>query len=434
MKKALLVLDNPHREMRGMYAISNRLKKKGIFSYIVSKNTFTDWYDIFEPDFVILPRASSPFFSFIKKNYLKTKIIVIPIEHGGGDQEKVLNHNFGAKFSLNKKIDTAIEFASLILVGGENQKKWMSDAIPNLSNKIKVVGTLSSDHWFKLKKKPIKKLKIGICTTFKSIFLTANFDSTIKILYDHLSEDYVSNRWRLNFQNYEIRYLSHLLEVIDLLVNSGYEVEIRPHPHENWNGWLRWLKSNKNKEKISLNRSIDITSWIDSLSVCITSFSTTTFDCISRGVPTISIDKFIPDEIISSLPKNKNPLTNEFSWRPNSLQEIKNLILKLQSNKIDISPNLENANSFIKKNFFWPREKSTASICVDYILNLDDKEIKNKKKNLNTIFKTPLILLKIMCKDILNYFFHPRKSNLLFIFSFKIWYSAYKFNKEINSK
>ena len=31
-------------------------------------------------------------------------------------------------------------------------------------------------------------------------------------------------------------------------------------------------------------------------------------------------------------------------WRPNSLQEIKNLILKLQSNKIDISPNLENAN------------------------------------------------------------------------------------------
>ena len=92
MKKALLVLDNPHREMRGMYAISNRLKKKGIFSYIVSKNTFTDWYDIFEPDFVILPRASSPFFSSIKKNYL-VKIIVIPIEHGGGDQEKVLNHN-----------------------------------------------------------------------------------------------------------------------------------------------------------------------------------------------------------------------------------------------------------------------------------------------------------------------------------------------------
>ena len=72
---------------------------------------------------------------------------------------------------------------------------------------------------------------------------------------------------RLNFQNYEIRYLSHLLEVIDLLVNSGYEVEIRPHPHENWNGWLRWLKQIRIKKR-SLNRSIDITSWIDSLSVC----------------------------------------------------------------------------------------------------------------------------------------------------------------------
>jgi len=31
MKKVLLIVDNPHREMRGMVAILKRLRKKNIF-------------------------------------------------------------------------------------------------------------------------------------------------------------------------------------------------------------------------------------------------------------------------------------------------------------------------------------------------------------------------------------------------------------------
>ena len=102
--------------------------------------------------------ATSPFTTFIKKNHFNTKIIIIPIEHGSGVEEKVLTHNFGQNFCSHQKIDSAIQLASLILVSGDNQKKWISRACPSLSEKIKVIGTLSSDHWFK-KKKKIKKLK-----------------------------------------------------------------------------------------------------------------------------------------------------------------------------------------------------------------------------------------------------------------------------------
>lgn len=430
MKKALLVVDNPHREMRGMLAISQRLKKNGIFSYIVSKNTFNDWFEIFNPNIVILPRSTSPFISFIKQNYLNTNIIIIPIEHGSGVKEKVLNHNFGPNFYLKKRVSSAIELASLILVSGENQKEWITDTMPSISEKIKVVGTLSSDHWFKPVKKLDKNKKIGICTTFKSIFFSSAYDSSFKILYDHLSENYQTNRWRLNFQNYEMHYLGCLYEAIDQLTSVGYEVDIRPHPHENWNGWCQWIKSAKNNKKISLNRDVDLTNWIDGLSACITTFSTTTFDCISRNVPTISLDKLVKDEIIK-LSKNKTPLIGDFSWRPDSLDEMKSLINKAQNNDLDVSPNQKAAEIFMKNNFFWPREKSSATYSVEHILKLINFKMKIKKRTFYSTIKIPLILTKIILKDLRDYFFHPRKSNLLFCFSFKVWYSAYKFNKNI---
>tara|TARA_B100000989_G_C19524086_1_gene465829 strand:+ start:1629 stop:2927 length:1299 start_codon:yes stop_codon:yes gene_type:complete len=430
MKKALLVIDNPYREMRGMFAISQRLKKNGIFSYIVSKNTFNDWFDIFKPNIVILPRATSPFISFIKKNYLNTNIIIIPIEHGSGVKEKVLNHNFGQNFFLKKKVNSAIELASLILVSGENQKEWITDTMPKLSDKIKVVGTLSSDHWFKPMKKLDKTKKIGICTTFKSIFFSSAFNSSFKILYDHLSENYQLNRWRLNFQNYEMHYLGFLYEAIDQLTRAGYEVDIRPHPHENWNGWLQWIKSVKNNKNISLNRDLNLTDWIDGLSVCITTFSTTTFDCISRNVPTISLDKLVKDEIIK-LPKNKTPLTGDFSWRPASLDEMKSLINKAQNNELGITPNPKAAEIFMKNNFFWPREKSSATYTVEHILKSINFKMKIKKRTFYSLLKIPLIFIKIIFKDLRDYFFHPRKSNLFFCFSFNVWYSAYKFNKNL---
>ena len=55
MKKAPACLDNPHREMRGMLAVSQRLKKN--FSYCESLKThFIIGTKFFNPDFVILPK------------------------------------------------------------------------------------------------------------------------------------------------------------------------------------------------------------------------------------------------------------------------------------------------------------------------------------------------------------------------------------------
>ena len=87
---------------------------------------------------------------------------------------------------------------------------------------------------------------------------------------------------------------SVLFETIDKLSKAGYDIDIRPHPHENFDGWKYWFKFLKDKKNISLNRDTDITKWIDSNHVCITTFSTTSLDCIARNIPTISLENLLP--------------------------------------------------------------------------------------------------------------------------------------------
>tara|TARA_B110000027_G_scaffold74089_1_gene79016 strand:- start:13561 stop:14856 length:1296 start_codon:yes stop_codon:yes gene_type:complete len=430
MKIALLVVDNPHREMRGMVGVSKRLKKKNIFTHIISKTSLNDWYAIFNPDIVVLPRATPTFMPFIKKNHLHTKIVIIPSEHGSGFENKMLSNIFGRSFVHTGKINSSIELAFLILVGGENQKNWILKAMPILSNKVKVVGTLNSDHWLKPQKNKLKKNKIGICTSLKSLFLATRFTSTHKLLYDHLSPDYKANQWRLEYINFEQHYLSVIFEAIDKLTDAGYDIDIRPHPHENFEGWKHWLKSVKNEKKISLNRDIDITRWIDSKHICITSFSTTSLDCIARGVPAISLEKLFVDNI-ARLPKIKTPLTSDYSWNPSSLEEMMRMIEKASNGKLEVSPNIKSSENFMKNNFYWPRDKSSATLCADEIFNLINKKDIQKKRRLNFLLKTPLLLLKIILRDLRD-FFGPRKSNLLFVFSFRVWYSSFKFNKDLN--
>ena len=433
MKKVLLIVDNPHREMRGMVAILKRLRKEKIFAYIASKISLNEWCAIIEPDVVVLPRSTgNPYKPFIEKNYNNIAIIIIPSEHGSGIEKKMLTFSFGNNFLNDGKVDSAIDLVSLILVGGENQRKWILNTLPKLSNKVKIVGTLNSDHWLKPKKvKKLKKIKVGICTTFKSLFLSTKFKSPHKLLYDHLSPNYESNQWRLKVLDVEQHYLSVLFETIDKLSKAGYDIDIRPHPHENFDGWKYWFKFLKDKKNISLNRDTDITKWIDSNHVCITTFSTTSLDCIARNIPAISLEKLVADQV-ARMPKFKQLLTGDYSWNPSSFDELIKLIERVKNRDLEPSPNFTSAENFMRANFYWPRDISSATLCANEIFTLLSKNTIKRNRSIISMTKIPVALLRIIFRDIRDFFFGPRKSNLLFIFSLKMWRSSFKFNSDLD--
>ena len=427
MKRVLLVVDNPHREMRGLVAVWLRLRKKGIFAHIASKKNFNDWYALLLPDAIVVSRGTAEIKPFLEAKAAETEVVVIPSEHGNGFEQKVLNNAFGPGYATKGEKDSAIGLASLLLVGGTNQQRWIAQAEPSLGDKTHVVGTLSSDHWFKPKGNAPVGGSVGVCTTFKSLLLSIWDKSVHSVIYAHMSPHYRDNQWRLGIQDFELHYLATVFEATDKMLDNGYAVDVRPHPHEYWPGWQQWQK--RVGRKVSINRQVDLAGWIDSKIACITSFSTTSIDCIARGVPSISLERLV-EEQARRLPSIKEPLQGDFSWKVSTLDELMPLLERARNGELAVSPNLEGAKTFIRDNFAWPRDASCAALCADAIARLVNESAKSRRRAARDYLGLPWRVFKILAKDLRDYF-GPRRANLLFTFSMKMWIDAYRFNRDI---
>ena len=237
---ALLVVDNPFRELRGLQSVKLHLEQLGFSSLICSKTNFNNWFEILAPSVVVLPRATSEMTAFVNQNHHRTSFVVVPSEHGSGFEEKVLANAFGYTFLKDKKSSSAIHNVEKICVGGDNQKKWLVQASPQLDDKIVVSGTLSSDHGYLATddEKPVQQ-KVGVSTTFKSLLLSTKTSSPQAVLHGVIGEGKLEqNFWHLQFQHFELVYLSILLDVADHLLEAGIDIEIRPHPMKGWAGGL----------------------------------------------------------------------------------------------------------------------------------------------------------------------------------------------------
>ncbi|MGE3342193.1 MAG: hypothetical protein AB7L71_02065 [Vicinamibacterales bacterium] len=430
MKAVLLVVDNPHREMRGMVGIWRRLWRGGVVAHIASKTTFNDWYAIMRPEVVVLPRATSEMGAFMESKASETRFVVVPSEHGAGFKNKTLNNVFGPNFVGTGTVTSAINRASLLLVGGENQRQWISEAVPALASRTRTTGTLSSDHWFRPKRDRGDRRQMGICTTFKSLLLASTTSSVHRLLYEHQSPDYDANAWRLKLQDYEFHYLVCLFKVIDQLAAAGYAVDIRPHPHEYWPGWRRWKQVAPSA--VSLNRDMDLAHWLDGNLACITSFSTTGLDCIARGVPSISLEGMVKDQA-SRVPVQRQPLEGRFSWQASSVDELLSLLRTAERGELPPSPAMAEAGEFMRANFHWPRTRTAAALCVDEILRLlNEMPPGARTGRFRRLASVPRVVLKILAKDVRDSV-GPRRSNLLFTFSAKIWHDAYLFNRDLDN-
>ena len=87
------------------------------------------------------------------------------------------------------KSSSAIHNVEKICVGGDNQKKWLVQASPQLDDKIVVSGTLSSDHGYLATddEKPVQQ-KVGVSTTFKSLLLSTKTASPQAVLHGVIGE------------------------------------------------------------------------------------------------------------------------------------------------------------------------------------------------------------------------------------------------------
>ena len=123
------------------------------------------------------------------------------------------------------------------------------------------------------------------------------------------------------------------------------------------------------RDRVSIDRSVDMAEWLDGLPVFVSSFSTMTVDAMIRRKPSISLENLVPFENID-LPSYKQPLRTDFVWKPGSVSEAVDLVKQAFRDELPVSPDEEKLSAFVRDNFNWPRQHPAYVIIADEIAKI----------------------------------------------------------------
>lgn len=368
----LFVMDNPHRELRGIACIAERLRQRGVPAALCGKSTLATAYNLHRPRLAVLPRITTDMATFARSVAGSTIICVIPSEHGSGFRDKVLNNAVRMLPDGRQPHDAAPEVVSRVYVAGENQETWLADAGIYDEARMLVVGTLNSDHWLVSGRRTrAASPRIGIATTNKSILYGLPIRSIPEIVNQHRTQDWNESLWRIDLAAFELAHTLVLTDALDVIKRMNQPVSIRPHPHEYVEHWAGFVA--RQGDGVSLNRSLRLDKWLAGLSACIATFSTVTLDSIAHDVPCISLEAMIPERYAQALPPEKKPMPSIFSWNPKSRDELRDLLEKAVDGVLPSSPHPAEAAEFMKRNFLFPRDHLACDAISDDILALLDR-------------------------------------------------------------
>jgi surface carbohydrate biosynthesis protein len=442
-KSVLLIIDNPHRELRGMLSVKEALIRRGISSVIVSKSCIYAAYELYRPSVVVFPRVTASMGNAVREISKQSSVCLIPSEHGNGLRVKVINNAVGNIEGVLGK-NSATEVVERAFVGGENQCKWLMEAGIYDKARLTVSGTLNSDHWFLASNahKKKQKFRVGVATTNKSLFFGIPVDSVPSIVDGHRPGSWQDSLWRMDLIAFELANLLILTEIFELLHKQKVEVSIRPHPHEYFENWNRYIK-NISRENFSISRDLRLDLWMKNVSVVISSYSTTTLDAVAHGIPSISLERLIPSRFMDVLPHYKKPLLSEFCWKPADLPELMGMLEKAKEGALPISPDLERAKQFIKDNFHFPRDRPACEILAEELATIVKKREGISRRSWQTVFSGKTLAarvlsaipfgrrLRLIISYLSSFLFTDRRENLYFPFNYSLNKDAKRFARDL---
>ena len=102
-KNVMLAVDNPYRELRGIYSVKMRLAELGISSFIAPIDHIFFYYNLFTPEIVVLPNVCGNSLKiFVEQAQRKSKICFLPSEHCFGKPDRVIALFTGKGVDMNK--------------------------------------------------------------------------------------------------------------------------------------------------------------------------------------------------------------------------------------------------------------------------------------------------------------------------------------------
>ena len=388
MLDVLIVNENQFRDIFVQKLLAEYLSQKNLRVMVVSKIIYKTSIDTLNPKIVIVPRITDDFKDIFEiKKRKKFKLFFIPCEHGAGDKNRILA--FIKSYSVKENLITEqykqnLQLIEKIFVPSDFYKNILMEEKLFVDSQILTTGTINSDLWFDdirtiFPNKDSKKT-IGIATSFKSFMFTSSYESIQKALYTinnfpkHGNVMFESQKHDLFFLLHEMYQFMILSKIIS--DNQHLNFSMRVHPGENIKNVRNFQKQVKN---VFIDRSILVQEWISNQKMILGFSSTMLFDSTYYNVPSYSLSKMIPNEILNLLEEVKKPLNINFLYQPATFDD---LYKKL--NQVDrgleekyIREIKEKIKISSEKNFHFPREKFAFKIIGDMIISSLDKKSVN---------------------------------------------------------
>jgi surface carbohydrate biosynthesis protein len=264
------------------------------------------------------------------------KVFILPTESISGTENmynRLMIHLLGHEYSenFNPKIFNSIE---KFFLWGKSHERLISNKIPDISSKLITIGHPRYDDSClkKIKSNKKNKINIGLISRFDRINIYDN-RSNLDLIYRNRK---IPGKELLYFQsnktNIEDDYhntvldLRVFMEIIDRLDKEVYDVELRIHPRENRDNWVKLIKSNNIPLTIS-NYQEPFAHWLTNMDLVICPPSTSLYDCMLVGANAILIDRVVPSRIehANEVSDDFDPIFNYF-YRPESLDDLMNSI------------------------------------------------------------------------------------------------------------
>ena len=330
-------------------------------------------------DIYIFPTVERLKNAFGEPKNCKGKIFILPNESISGSikVKRRLELHLTGTISNSKLKNKWLERVNFFFLWGNSHLKVLKNYSRKLSKKSLIVGHPRHDK-ICYKKNIIKNQNF-------SLGMVSRFD-TINMFDNRLNFENIYNGW---IDQFEFKYLfdskanvehqwfnsvldfRFFLDIIRLLNKKKIIPEIRPHPRENRNNWLKFIKKFNLNVKISKFDETFV-DWLNRQDLIISSASTSLYDCVLLDKNVIVIDKLSKER-----EKHGNIFLDDFDpiiknfKRPVSLIELEKILYK--NNKAKKSKSLKKL-LYIEVNF--PNHINSIAKISNYIIKneLNEKE------------------------------------------------------------
>jgi surface carbohydrate biosynthesis protein len=305
-------IDSFRREYFSNYLLAALLKKNGYRVFLTSRGTTSIFCRIFTPDVLVLSHPFALPQSMLHKLQRKGCRIYV------NEVEGVIGSENGIATTYINDIDYSLY--SGIFVWNTWSRDGLLEKRQVAADKVFVTGSVRN-FFLDPSLKPLFGLKekktVGILSRFE---LLNTFDG--RHLFENLTIMNIfepTHAWFFKRIGIEARQFSLLNLMVSDGVKSGLRFSIRPHPNENTRAYDILIR--KFGSAVEVDRSIDITEFLNKCSVVVGPTSSAYTEAYLLGKPIISLDPVINephDPVIAKLLKDFQDL----SYQPGGFDDL----------------------------------------------------------------------------------------------------------------